>query len=637
VLFEKNKYKKLVVLLLLGINLIFPEHVFSEEIPEIQDSQVKCSAIEGEIVCVDKEVETKLKAKCRVEKGRIICEPEKEPAIEAYQENKIFSLDKTYTDIKTSTASVDVITSDQMRIMHNPDLSTVLNLLSGVTVQNKGSAGNAQMFRIRGWDKVGITLDGVKIDNYGMRSDDPGFSKPYLSYFLTEGLDRVEVIRGPQGTMHGNMAQGGLISMFTKKGQGTPSVEMNTGLGSFGTIRENIAFEGGDDSADYYLGVTMLSTQGGMKTTPEKESKRDDYDNITISSNLGKRFLNGKAEIRNTLRYTKDKKEIGVQSYGYPHFDPNDESKHSNILESLTLTHAPTNWYDYNVKVGLYESSYKNTAPADSFDIWDPVYDKVQNTRLMVLTQHNIKYKDLNTLSLGYNAEYNHFKSIYQDSFANDFNAKDLATNDIYMQDTLNFKDTLIVKGGIRISDSSKWGTYGIPNVSGALVLPTFNVPDSYTKIRSSYGMGVNYPNPYQLFGKVNGVEVGNSALNPEKVESWDIGMVQSFYKDKVNLELGYYISDYKDLIGYTTGYENIDKAKISGIESSLKINPMPGLKGLVNYTYTHGEDNRDRDLPGVPKSRLNFLPAMNQQRSTVYIIELLFQQKENMPSVVDI
>ena len=161
------------------------------------------------------------------------------------------------------------------------------------------------------------------------------------------------------------------------------------------------------------------------------------------------------------------------------------------------------------------------------------------------------------------------------------------------------------------------YGTFGMPNVSGALILPTFGLKDSYTKIRSSYGYAVTAPTPANLYHSL----YGNPDLTPEKVKGFDIGVDQEFSNGKVKLSSGFFYNDYTNLIAWSSGYKNIATAETKGVESSIKIIPCRWLSAQVNHTYTKTNDGGGQVLHGVPKTMLNYLVTVYpHERLSLYV-----------------
>jgi len=162
-------------------------------------------------------------------------------------DKQIYSLDNYAESVKISPASVEVITLKDIQRNKSPNIADTLKQYSGITLQDQGSVGGMTSASIRGISTVSVTLD-------GMRIDDPSFSSPFLNNLLKSGVERVEVVKGPQGTVHGNRSQGGLISMFTRQGQGPTKIEYDQSFGTYSTFQEDTSISGGNESSDYSFG-----------------------------------------------------------------------------------------------------------------------------------------------------------------------------------------------------------------------------------------------------------------------------------------------------------------------------------------------------------------------------------------------
>lgn len=528
-------------------------------------------------------------------------------------EKQIYSLDNIVESRKSASANIDVITLKDIQEQGSPMLSDLMNQLGSVTVQRSGSDGDITSFRIRGTDRVRVTID-------GMRADSPVDNKFYLNNYLSDDFERIEVIKGPQGNVGGVNSSGGLVSMQTRRGHGKPSVEMESGAGNLGTFRERFAFMGGDDIKDYYFSVNYFKTDGGMRINNNLANvQNDQYNTLNVVSNLGRRFLDGKAEIRDTMRFSNSNKNVGVNGFGTTiQQDPNDYSRNMDFFNTLAFNYMPVDWYNSSTKFGLFSTVNNFFQRPDDFDMCYGS-DRFRSTRMSLISQHNFQYKDWNTFSVGYNLESNTASSISdysQDPFwpsYSKFNGSTLQ-NDVYVNDVINIKDKLFIRGGTRLSNNSEFGTYVLPNISAALVLPTYKVEGATTKFRASWGQSVNNPSLYQRFGMIQGMLDPNPNLTAEKLDGMDVGVEQTFFNDKVSLDFGYFSNQYKDYIGWQTDpntwvgtYVNVNEAKISGYEASLKWTPNHKFRTVLNYTFSKSEDlTTGYELPGVPQNRLN-------------------------------
>ncbi len=561
----------------------------------------------------------------------IYIDPESNTIFSQIKKNAIYTLDNYIEDEISSSANIDSIKRKDIERQNSPSLSALLNSLGSVTTQTgNGSEGNITSVRIRGTDRVRMMIDGIRADRPSMTG--PGVETQFL---LTDDIELVEVIKGPQGNILGTNASGGAINIQTRRGEGPFGFEAVSEMGKYGTFKERAAIMGGNEKADYYLSTTWYKTNGAMRTEKMGRIFNDSYENFSTVFNSGLRLLDNKAELRNVFRFSNAEKGLGIgySNLSYQYYnDPNNYMKNTDISDSLSFKHSVNDAYDYGVRFGLYHNRNNNYTLPDSFAPDENSISKIDSTRLNFMTQHNIKYKDLNTLSIGYNLEneyingksdalmYGSWPMFPLQRYNSSYSGSALQ-NDVYVNDVINIKDVFYLRGGARLSSNNEYGTYVTPNGSAALVLPTFKLKGAKTKFRGSWGKSVNTPTLYQRYGGFRDSWMawsGNKNLDAEKMTSFDAGVEQSFMDEKIKFEFGYFNSKYKDYLSsyyevdpvtwYTTGYyDNIDSAKIQGYEGKISYEPNDKFKILLNYTYT---DSKDKStgfaLPATPKNRLN-------------------------------
>ncbi len=124
---------------------------------------------------------------------------------------------------------------------------------------------------------------------------------------------------------------------------------------------------------------------------------------------------------------------------------------------------------------------------------------------------------------------------------------------------------------------------------------------------RASAGKSFRAPTLAERFVRDAGLFVGNPnpAIDKETMTGYEIGVYKNF-GNRVSLDVAAYLNEYEDLIESRnlnpTGfpiifmYENLAKARIWGIESSLNVRPTDALNFNVSYAYMNAKDKTDRE-----------------------------------------
>ena len=165
----------------------------------------------------------------------------------------------------------------------------VLKTVPGISVQQSGGPGTQTSVFVRGSNSnhVLVLIDGVTVNDPSTPNGAPDFA-----HFLTENLDRIEIVRGPMSTMYGSQAIGGVINMVTKAGKGPMNgaafTELGTRMwsnsgayvrGSEGRFNYNITFAGTFTPNDTPVPARFTPNGGYVDIDP--------YRNITVAARLG--------------------------------------------------------------------------------------------------------------------------------------------------------------------------------------------------------------------------------------------------------------------------------------------------------------------------------------------------------------
>jgi vitamin B12 transporter len=154
-----------------------------------------------------------------------------------------------------SPATVSVITSEDLEQKQIERVSDALREVPGLSVVQTGTAGQLTSVFMRGLPSqdMQVLLNGIPI-NQGLAGQ---FD---FANLMTDDIDRIEVVRGPQSTLYGPRALAGVIQIFTKQGTGTPGVTVSAEGGSYDTFREWAQSDGKIGDFDYSVGASRLDT-----------------------------------------------------------------------------------------------------------------------------------------------------------------------------------------------------------------------------------------------------------------------------------------------------------------------------------------------------------------------------------------
>ncbi|MCA3692616.1 TonB-dependent receptor, partial [Aquidulcibacter sp.] len=112
-------------------------------------------------------------------------------------------------------SSVTVIDAPAIARAQSIPVIDLLRDVPGVAFSRTGGVGSLTTVRIRGAesDQTVLLIDGVKLNDPS--SPGGGFN---FANLLVGNLERIEVLRGPQSTLYGSQAMGGVVQIITRAG-----------------------------------------------------------------------------------------------------------------------------------------------------------------------------------------------------------------------------------------------------------------------------------------------------------------------------------------------------------------------------------------------------------------------------------
>ncbi|MEN3068327.1 TonB-dependent vitamin B12 receptor [Uliginosibacterium sediminicola] len=203
---------------------------------------------------------------------------------ETQHETVVVTANRVARTVDETLAPVSVLTRQDIERLQAQSLPDLLRGLPGVSFANNGGPGKATSLFLRGTnsDHVLVLVDGFKIGS----ATSGGAS---LQDIPVDQIERIEIVRGPRASLYGSDAIGGVIQIFTRKGQQAPGFALTSGSRhTFGA-----SAQGGFGSKDLWAsaGVKTDTTRGinvcQGTTSASCSPDRDGYANTAFNLHAG--------------------------------------------------------------------------------------------------------------------------------------------------------------------------------------------------------------------------------------------------------------------------------------------------------------------------------------------------------------
>lgn len=527
--------------------------------------------------------------------------PEKVKATEI--EEVVITATRLDTPSSEVASSITVITNRQIEEQQKTTVLEVLREVPALDVVQAGGPGRMTSVFIRGANSEHtlVVLDGVEMND----PITPGGGYDFAN-LTTDNIERIEIIRGPQSTLYGSDAVGGVINIITKKGKGEPSGFVSAEGGSFKTFIEKGGVSGGNKWINYSLGLYRWDTEG-ISAANQKDGNRekDGYGSTSASVRLGVTPVEY-FDVDFIFRYIAAKADIDNHG-GVGGDDPN------STVDSKQLffrTQARLSLFDdlWEQKLGFslskHDSDYHNDKDADH--VSDLSRSTFEGQIVNFDWQHNLHIHRTNILTLGVETQEQQGKSDYYSEsawgpYSSSFKNKTARRFSYYLQDKIRLWDSWFTTLGVRADDYGRLGTDITYRITSAYLIRQIG-----TKIKGTYGTGFKAPTIYQLYS-----QYGDENLKPEKSTGWDVGVEQSLLGEKLTMGATYFRNELNQLIDFDSGtskYKNVAKAETSGVELFMFVRPIDDLTIRVSYTYTDTKDkSTGEELLRRPRNKFGF------------------------------
>ncbi len=448
-------------------------------------------------------------------------------------EQVVVSATKTEVPLRKTTSAVEVWTAEDLERRQIKTVVEALRLSQGMVVTQNGGPGGLATVRIRGGSssQTLVLIDGAIVNNARGGIFD-------FSDLTVDNIAKIEIVRGAQSTVWGSDAMGGVISITTKRGYGRPKVGGFFEYGAFNTIREGGSLSGQKGQVDFSLVLSRWDTSNISAINYRRgASERDSYRNWQGSGRIGTALpADGRFDF--TVRWSNGSVNIDNS------FGPADVYKAKTdtrrFVFSGTWRQPLTSWWTHVLTLSRAQSTSVNhpgtlQRNTQTGVVGVPFGSPSEGRELTnrVESQHDFRLNRYVTLMVGYQ-----FRDAQQTSSPAKINASHAGFGQIQF----NLWDRVFATAGLRHDAFNTFGNATTYRVTGGYV---FSTVFGEAKIRSSYATGFRAPNINELFFP----DFGNPDLRPEKSRSFDVGVDQSFFDERVTIGAGYFWNRYRQLI----------------------------------------------------------------------------------------
>ncbi len=476
-------------------------------------------------------------------------------------------------------SSITVVSSQDIAARQLQTLPDLLQQVPGLNVVQSGGPGSQTSVFMRGTNSnhTKVLVDGIDVSDPTNPTGAFDFSQ-----FLTQDIERVEVLRGPQSGLYGSDAIGGVINIITKSGEGPAQFNASAQGGSFDTFNQTIGVSGSLEQFHYAANLDHFHS-GETPVTPSYvlapgERPIDDYDDdVTASTKLGFDITDD-LDVGLVARYTSTHLRITGDDYDfYPLVFP-DTSQSENDARQI-YTRASGHWVTFG---GAFEQTlgvaYSNLKSSDLSP--DNPRSDLAGNRVKADWQGVVRIAADEKLIFG--AEHQ------RDEISLPIAASTRIESG-YAELQSGLGTSFFNSASVRYDDNDRFGGKATFRLA-----PTYLFEDSGTKLKASIGSGFKAPTLDQLFQSFPPYFFANPNLRPESSVGWDAGFEQVLAMQTLKGGVTYFHNLIKNLIADNadeSSYTNIGRAVTDGVESFVAYQALPNLGLRLDYTYTRATD----------------------------------------------
>jgi vitamin B12 transporter len=428
--------------------------------------------------------------------------------------------------LSQSTADVVVITPDMVRNTASTSVEELLRREAGIQLLQNGGPGQSSGYLIRGTstNSTVVLIDGVRVGSATL-------GQASFEALSIAQIDHIEVLRGPASSLYGADAVGGVIQIFTRRGDGAPRVTADLSVGRYSSLLADVGVSGSSGAFDYAITAGRESSHGVSAIRPNDQFGDFNPDDDGYARNFGNLHLGYSPAAGHHIGINILETHLNAQydgaDFNPPDFSPDPSADFRNHLRSKLAS------IDYRGEISsLWTTTVQLSNDVDDSNSGGQVLSRFKTNRHQLTWQNSLRLNADNQVVLAY--DYLHEK-VQADGFPN---APERNNNGFVAGYTGSYGKS-VVEGSVRYDDNSAYGN----NTTGRLGY-SYELVQGF-KLRALAGTSFRAPTFNDLYYPFFGVPT----IQPERGRSVEVGAEWSsgttsasatVYRNKVRNLIGF-------------------------------------------------------------------------------------------------
>ena len=476
-------------------------------------------------------------------------------------------------------SSVTVLSAKEIKKRQPKFVHELLREVPSVAVSQTGANGGNAQVRIRGAEgnHTLVLIDGLDMGN-PFSSDEFQFQ-----HLPVSSIESIEVLRGPQSSIHGSETIGGVIQITTPIPEEGTKSSASIELGSHST--KNARAYVGTSNEQFFTAasVSFSKTEGISARTNNTE--RDGFDNRFLHLKSG---VNLGENVDLSAVLIRIQSDSEYDSCGFPSSNDCVGRDRKTVFGSTLNFDQGDDHINHQLKFSKSRHMRK---------------DFKDRTRTTTSVGETDKLVYQGTLDLQTTAaEHSTTFAVERETSKVDSNSLSnptggtLKLQSYILEHRANLQDSLILSVSARRDDNRK-NTFRSRNTYRATAAW---IPDDQIRFHGSYGTGVKNPTTSEIFGWTDSWEP-NPDLIPETSKGWDVGVEKEIDALGLTLDATYFNNKITNLIWI---YDCVSGCLFGNLDtdgpSVYKANNRPGVSTIKGWEVSmRGNVGENFDISG--------------------------------------